>query len=419
MQLNAHMDVELVAVEQDDEVTVMLELAAPLEARPKPRPPATVEVVLDRSGSMAGERLDAARAALAALVERLDPADRLGVVAFDGGVDVVLPAGPVADKPASKAAVLGIEPGGTTNLSGGLLRGIQEARRVAGDAGATLLLLSDGHANEGVTDPERLAATAEKARSCGVTVCTIGVGLDYDERLLAAVAAGGQGGHIFAETGEDAVAAVAGEVEGLLSKTVQAASLVIRPTASSEQFTIWNDLPAQGIGDGVMVELGDFWAGEQRALLLSFAVPAMPSLGVAEIATLELRYVAVPELVEETITLPLHVNVVPGDQAAGRVPLPKVRSELLFQRAQQAKRRAADAIAEGDVAAAGQLYLDARQALTSAPGEALTDDLLAEAKILSELGDRLAKGEDRWAAKRSRMEHARKMRLRGRREPGL
>ena len=152
MKLDAHMDVDLVAVEQDDVVTVMLELAAPEEALDVPRAPATVQVVLDRSGSMSGERLEAAKLALAELTERLDPADRFGLVAFDDEVQVVVPAGPLLDKAAARAAVLAIGPGGTTNLSGGLLRGLQEARRVAGGSGATLLLLSDGHANAGVTD---------------------------------------------------------------------------------------------------------------------------------------------------------------------------------------------------------------------------------------------------------------------------
>mgnify|MGYP001139230082 CR=1 FL=1 len=87
MHLNALMDVELVAVEQADELTVLLELRAP-ERAGKARLPVAVQVVLDRSGSMAGERLDAARRALLALVDRLGPADTLGVVAF--GVNAVV-----------------------------------------------------------------------------------------------------------------------------------------------------------------------------------------------------------------------------------------------------------------------------------------------------------------------------------------
>ena len=134
-----------------------------------------------------------------------------------------------------------------TNLSGGLLRGMQEARRVAGDGGATLLLLSDGHANAGETDRQRLAGVAAGAHEHGITTTTVGIGRDYDESLLAEVARGGQGSHVFAEHGDAAAAAVAGEVDGLLSKTVQAASLVIRPDAAVDTVTVWNDLP--GVAD--------------------------------------------------------------------------------------------------------------------------------------------------------------------------
>ena len=70
--------------------------------------------------------------------------DRFGVVAFDDEVQVVVPAGGLADKHAARHAIASLHSGGMTNLSGGLLRGMQEARRVASDGGATLLLLSDG-----------------------------------------------------------------------------------------------------------------------------------------------------------------------------------------------------------------------------------------------------------------------------------
>ena len=92
MQVNARADVDVVAVENDDEVTVMVELAAPTAQHGDRRPAATVQVVLDRSGSMSGERLDAAKQALARLVDRLEPTDRFGVVAFDDEVDVVVAA---------------------------------------------------------------------------------------------------------------------------------------------------------------------------------------------------------------------------------------------------------------------------------------------------------------------------------------
>jgi Ca-activated chloride channel family protein len=415
MRVSAHVDLDVVAVEQEERVSVMLELVAPPAEHAAERLPATVQVVLDRSGSMAGERLEAAKQALVRLVDRLDPADRFGVVAFDDAVQVVLPAGRLSGKASARAAIEALEPGGLTNLSGGLLRGLQEARRVAGKAGATLLLLSDGHANAGETDPARLGAVAAQARRHGITTSTFGIGLGYEETLLAGLARGGQGDHVFAEQGEQAAAAVAGAVDGLLSKTVQAASLLIRPDAPVERVTLWNDLPCQPVDGGVMVEVGDLWAGEARTLLLTFAVPARSTLGLARIAELELRYVAVPALEEQTITIPVHVNVVAGDQAAGRIPDPKVRTELIYQQVQGAKRRASDALREGDTGAAAHAF-GAAAALIPA---AAPVELAGERAILAELAHRTDAGDVAWAAKFARSEHARKSGRRGRGDLGV
>ena len=403
MHINAHLDVDLVAVEQTDHLTLMLELQAPAAPQDAERLPSAVQVVLDRSGSMAGEPLEAALDALVKLVDRLDPADRFGLVTFDHEVDVVVPAGPVLDKPALKAAIRGVYAGGSTNLSGGLLRGLQEAKRVKTPTGATVLLLSDGHANDGITDPDRLAQVANRAQ---VTVSTIGIGLGYDEALMAAIAQGGNGDHVFAEEIDQAAAAVASQVDGLLSKTVQAASLTIRPTGDVAGVTLYNDLPAHVADGHITVELGDLYAGEQRKLLLGLAVPAMPGLGLANVAALELRYVALPRLVEEVVTLPVHVNVVPGDQAAGRMKNARVEQEKLFQEAQQAKRRAADAILRGDDDEAAH-HLRA----AAAP---MGDFDLSEHEVMLSMALEIEDGSSARAAKSLRMDESNKRRRRGR-----
>lgn len=422
MHVNAHLDLDVVAIEQADEVTLMLELGAPPAPASQPRPPAAVQVVLDRSGSMDGERLDAAKDAIVALVDRLDPADSLGVVAFDDEVQMVLPTrtldGP--NRAAARNAVARLHSGGTTNLSAGLLRGLQEARRAVGEGpgGATLILVSDGHANAGETDAAVLGRVAASGRDKGITTSTVGIGLGYDELLLSEVAGGGQGNHVFAEEGDAAAAAVAGEVEGLLSKTVQAASLLIRPAGSVESVTVWNDVPGNPVPGGIMVELGDLWASEQRKLVLTFKVPAMTALGLAEIAQLELRYVTLPAFVEQTITVPVHVNVVPGDQAAGRIADPKVRTELVYQQAQGEKRRAADALREGEIDAAVRRYEAARQSLAAQMDEHPDAELAEEIRILEQLRRR-AREEAQWSAKAARMDASYKSRKRGRRGPGV
>ena len=133
MDINALLDVDLVAVESEDHLSVLLELTAPGARLRSSKAPEQLQVVLDRSGSMSGERLDAAKDALESLIARLDPTDNFGLVTFDDEVAVPIPAGPLADKHAAREAIRSVWPGGMTNLSGGYLRGIQEARRVAGD----------------------------------------------------------------------------------------------------------------------------------------------------------------------------------------------------------------------------------------------------------------------------------------------
>src|SRR5262245_42817071 len=157
MKINALLDVNLVAHEAEDEVAVLLELQAPGAVADLARPQASLQVVLDRSGSMGGAPLDGAKKALIALVRRLEPTDNFGLVTFDDSAQVVVPAGPLTDKEAVVAQIGAVHAGGSTDLSAGYLRGLREIKRVARHGG-TLLVVSDGHVNAGIDDVDDLAS---------------------------------------------------------------------------------------------------------------------------------------------------------------------------------------------------------------------------------------------------------------------
>jgi len=419
MELNALLDVDIVAVEADDEISLMLDLKAPADKEAGTRPPASLQVVLDRSGSMYGGRLEAAQVALLGLIDKLDARDNFGLVAFDTETWVVVPAGPLTDKHLAKAKIASLLPGGSTDLCGGYLRGIQEARRVKADGRATLLLLSDGHANHGVTDAGRLGQVAEGAQHQGVTTSTVGLGLDYDEVLMGAIARGGQGNAHFAEEPDTAGAAIAGEVDGLLTQVAQAASLRITFEPAARGVRLRNDLPVQHIEGGVMAELGDFYADEERRIVMTFDVPAMSSLGLAKVAEIELQWVELPSLEQHTVTVPVHVNIVPGDQAAGRIPNPTVRTELAYQQAQEDKRRAAEALRNGDQEAASAAFKSAGASLAAAmpvAPESMKDMIDEELHIVSELKVRAMHDDVRRVSKFTEADVHRKRR-RDRRRP--
>ncbi len=421
MKINAQMGVDLVAVEGDEELSALIELTAPEapQTEDTARTPSTLVVVLDRSGSMTGDRLEGAKRALLALVDRLSPTDRFGLVTFDDEVRVDVPAATLADKPAVNAAIARIHPGGCTNLSAGYLRGLQEARRAAGAEGATVLLISDGHANAGITDADQLATIATTYSQQHVTTSALGYGLGYDERLLHAVAGGGRGNEHFAEDPDTASALIAGEVTGLLSQTIQAASLTIAMSPHVRGVRLANDLEVAPVDKGLQVELGSFWAGEERKLVLVFDVPRLPALGLTEVASLQLRYVDTIELKEETVTIPLHVNVVPGDEAAGRVVNPVVATELAFQEAQRAKREASRRLYDGDAAGASEQLRRAGSAIAlamrAAPAESKAE-LSDEAAVIDRMMHEARYGEMTRASKYLTSDVNRKSRQRGRRD---
>lgn len=420
MKINALLDVNVVAHEAEDEVAVLLELEAPAAVTDVARPPASLQVVLDRSGSMSGPPLEGAKKALVGLVRRLEPTDNFGLVTFDDSAQVVVPAGPLTDKEAVIRLIEGVHSGGCTDLSAGYLRGLRELRRVA-QAGGTVLVISDGHVNAGICDPDEFAAVTAKAYADGIVTSTLGYGTGYDETLMAAIARSGSGNHVFAENPDAAGAAIAGEVDGLLEKVAQAVSLTVRFEPAVQMLRLYNDLPAQQIADGtVMIELGDLYAQEQRKVLLKMRVPARAALGLARVATLELAYVELPGLVEHTAALPITVNVVPGDEAAGRVPHPTVHSEVLFQEAQAVKREASEAFERNDLESGKRLLRESharlRRAADIAP-EAVADEIRVELEDV----DRMESMSDRvgtaYMSKLSRSSYHRMNRQRGRRRP--
>lgn len=420
MHVTAHLDIDVVALETQDQVSVLVEMAAPSAPETSAeRLPATLQVVLDRSGSMQqDDRLEGAKSALLSLIDRLEPTDNFGLVVFDNHATIVVLAGPLTDKDAVRAAVRAVPLGGMTDLSGGYLRGLQEARRVCGSTGATVLLISDGHANEGITDHDQLRALAAQAHGHSVVTSTLGYGLGYEELLLGAIADGGSGEALFAEDPDTAGKLMTTQVDGLLAKSVQAASLLITMGDPVSSVSVMGGLPTVQLADGsVMVELGDLWAGETRKMLLQFRVPAIPALGLATVAQLTLQYVELPGLASHTVSLPVSVNVVPGDQAAGRLPDPVVTTEIAFQQVQEAKRQTSEALRHGDrLSALGVLSrstLDLEVSLASVP-EGMRDELTSELRSMTALSERIADEDPNRLAKETHADWHRHTRRRGR-----
>ena len=285
MHITTQLDLDVIAFERDDQVSLLVELTAPTPEPATERSPRTLVVVLDRSGSMAGGRLDGAKAALTALVDRLDPADRFGLVTFDDEVKVEIAAAPMTDKHAAKQRIAGDPAAGHHQPVGGISAWAAggQAGENRGRGGGSADQRRPRQRRDHRRRPAR-AAWPRRPNHDGVTTSTLGFGLGYDETLMRAIAAGGTGSELFAEHADDAMVAIAGEIDGLLAQSAQAASVFIRMAPACKQLLVVNDMPTVVAADGVLVELGSFYAGEIRRLVVTFDVPGVAALGLTEIA---------------------------------------------------------------------------------------------------------------------------------------
>lgn len=181
------------------------------------RNPLNLALVIDASGSMAGPRLEAAKKAAIGVLERLDERDRLTIVSFSNDTRVHLDGVAVTRDKREKAIqrIESLTSRSMTNLSEGWCAGADCALRIADEANGLMprvIILSDGHANRGVTDTGALSKLAAVFRQDGITTSTLGIGDDYDESLLGAIAECGGGRMHDAELAEEIDAVLLGEI---------------------------------------------------------------------------------------------------------------------------------------------------------------------------------------------------------------
>jgi len=424
MNVKALLDVDMVALEATDKVTLMLDLTAPANPKHQSRPGQAVQVVLDRSGSMQGAPLDAAKGSLLKLIERLAPQDSFGLVAFDDNALVIAPTRTMADHhmPSLRKAIREMQTGGSTDISAGYLMGLRELTRVQAVGGSTLLLISDGHANAGEKDPKFFTEVATKSATQKVTTSTIGLGTGYDESILEALSQGGGGAHRFAGSIDEAVGAIAAEVDDLLDKTIVNAVLRLTPTAAmttAPAIEILQRLPNWKDGETYVLQLGDLFSGENRRFVIDIEVPGIAALGLCKLADLTIEYLNLADRQEISVTLPVNVNVVPGDVAAGRVADPVVRAERLILDAQSSKAAATEELLSGNIKeAASRLKGTAANLRRQASLIPVTDERSAESleliKVEADEIDALAKTAEEndviYASKRMTESYSRKTR---------
>ncbi|NPV07442.1 MAG: VWA domain-containing protein [Anaerolineae bacterium] len=253
----------------------------PVTERDRQRLPLSLGLVLDRSGSMSGAKIETAKRAVLQVLARLNEHDRVSLVIFDDHIDVLQPSTAATDalKWHLSQQLARVHARGSTALHEGWLTGCHSI--ADDDPGRSLgrparvFLLTDGLANVGQTDPETIASEAAQIHvRTGITTSTFGIGSDYDEGLLGpmAVAGGGQFHHL--RHPDDILSTFAGELGALLHTVATGVSLEVE-VGSGVDFEVVSAYWAERTSPtgGWRVTVGDLTAGEERHLVARLRLP--------------------------------------------------------------------------------------------------------------------------------------------------
>ncbi len=342
MQADYILDFENFPANREQSIHLMARLISGAAQHGTQRRPLNLSLVIDRSGSMAGQKLDYTRQAAQFLVQNLSEDDMLSIVLYNDKVETLLMPEPVKRKDAINERIATIEASGTTNLSSGWLEGCklvmdnQDARYVN-----RVILMSDGLANRGVTDHAQLVQMAEQKLNEGASTTTMGLGNDFNEDLMMAMASSGGGAFYFIESPEVTPHIFHEELNGLLNVVGQNLTIGILPGPGVQLNNQLNAYPVESDGQFTRFRIGDIFANEIKAMVMELGLPAYAESGPRQIATLRYEYdeLSGDETYHRVLDLPVKIMIgMPQDQP--RLPNVAVKDTVLLLKAAPGRKKA-------------------------------------------------------------------------------
>ena len=233
--------------------------------------PINMSLVIDKSGSMAAaDKMSRVKKALLTLVDQLRETDVLSIVVFDSEAEVLLPARRLGDREYVKRLIRQIEPGSSTNLHAGLMLGYHEAlKNYRDDATNRVVLLTDGIANQGVTNPDEIAQNSLRFNERGIDLSTIGVGLDLNKDLLRELAKSGRGLFHFVADAQDIEKVFIKEVQSLVSPVASEPNVEIEYDSDLDLVQLYGYEPRERNGR-VTIKLDNMNQGMTQVIMMRF-----------------------------------------------------------------------------------------------------------------------------------------------------
>ena len=318
---------------------------------------------IDHSGSMGNGRLELVKQTILDLLPRLAASDYVGIVTFDSEATVVAPMKQIQQHNLAslRALVAEIRTGGQTNLELGYRTALAEAATAPEMLETSVILLSDGQANAGATDPALLAQLAASAIEHMIGTSTLGIGEGYDERILDALSIAGNGNHFAAFRLEEAVAGLNNEIDGLLTRTIEGLKLEISYAESFRTGSITKKIQYlrsfNSGANGATATLGDLASGEEKNFTFDLDLKAQDFTDGKSIEAFKVGYSFQDLTTGERVSGEKHFQLEIADPENFVEPArdEDIVAELASIRAQAIKEQAIDLMREGRESEAKEL----------------------------------------------------------------
>ena len=376
-------------------VYVLIE-AQPAAGAAQIQMPLNLSLVLDKSGSMQGQKIKNLREAAKWVVDRMGPQDTISIVAFSDRKYLIAESQPVTDKDALKRKIDRIRDGGGTTISGGMGQGLTELEKALGpDRISRMLLLTDGQT---FGDDKQCKKLGAKAGDRGIVVNALGLGDDWNEDLLDDIAEASGGVADFIDSPGKIVTFFEQAVQSMQDTVVQDVQMVLRLANGITPRQVWQVLPMisnlgyRPLSDrDVQITLGELEKGQPRSLLVELLVGPRP-VGRYRIAQAEISY-DVPglKLVGEKVKTDILLDFT-ADADLARQYDPEVMNIVEKVTAFKLQTRALEEAKMGNAAGASQKLRAAATRLLEMGEEDLAQSALEEAENLEKSGQMSAHG---------------------------
>jgi Ca-activated chloride channel family protein len=333
-----------------------IRIAAPALPATQRRVPTDVAFVLDRSGSMSGEKIVLAKQAVDEACKHLRDEDRAALVVFDNEIDLLQAIEPATGrvKTSIRMALVGVDARGGTNLSGGWFAGCKELdpnsgvnQAFAGPRVRRAILLTDGQANDGICDPRELGRHANTLRQLGVSTTTLGLGEGFDEFLLSAMAEAGGGNFQYLRGASDLREFFEKELQELLSVMALGMKVTVTCPEGVHARPV-SAFPAERTANVWTMDIGEVPAGETLDII--FETRVKPGFSASEATFgVEVSWSDPAADTRRAETLALAPLAVGSQAAVDAMPQSdEIAAVVALQRAMRDKKKALEADRVGD-----------------------------------------------------------------------